>query len=133
MLYFFHHYELPVILQQAQLQQLLLRNSTQSTQPPTPTMVPTTPGQSPTMTPSSSPNPLTPTTEQTQQNYIAELSQLDPDPNGQEEVVERISSSSVLESTSDRQSESFQGQPGSLLFYYYNDLLTNRNILDDIW
>lgn len=26
MLYFFHHYELPVILQQAQLQQLLLRN-----------------------------------------------------------------------------------------------------------
>nr|XP_050850798.1 membralin isoform X4 [Vespula vulgaris] len=133
MLYFFHHYELPVILQQAQLQQLLLRNPTQPTQPPTPSTAPTTPGQSPTTTPSSSPNPSTPTTEQTQQNYIAELSQLDPDPNGQEEVVERISSSSVLESTSDRQSESFQGQPGSLLFYYYNDLLTNRNILDDLW
>ncbi|XP_043669306.1 membralin isoform X3 [Vespula pensylvanica] len=133
MLYFFHHYELPVILQQAQLQQLLLRNPTQPAQPPTPSTAPTTPGQSPTTTPSSSPNPSTPTTEQTQQNYIAELSQLDPDPNGQEEVVERISSSSVLESTSDRQSESFQGQPGSLLFYYYNDLLTNRNILDDLW
>nr|XP_050850795.1 membralin isoform X2 [Vespula vulgaris] len=103
MLYFFHHYELPVILQQAQLQQLLLRNPTQPTQPPTPSTAPTTPGQSPTTTPSSSPNPSTPTTEQTQQNYIAELSQLDPDPNGQEEVVERISSSSVLESTSDRQ------------------------------
>ncbi|KAL2728170.1 membralin isoform X1 [Vespula maculifrons] len=132
MLYFFHHYELPVILQQAQLQQLLLRNPTQPTQPPTPSTAPTTPGQSPTTTPSSSPNPSTPMTEQTQQNYIAELSQLDPDPNGQEEVVERISSSSVLESTSDRQSESFQGQPGSLLFYYYNDLLTNRNILDDL-
>ncbi|XP_043669305.1 membralin isoform X2 [Vespula pensylvanica] len=103
MLYFFHHYELPVILQQAQLQQLLLRNPTQPAQPPTPSTAPTTPGQSPTTTPSSSPNPSTPTTEQTQQNYIAELSQLDPDPNGQEEVVERISSSSVLESTSDRQ------------------------------
>nr|KAF7427060.1 hypothetical protein H0235_006754 [Vespula pensylvanica] len=95
MLYFFHHYELPVILQQAQLQQLLLRNPTQPAQPPTPSTAPTTPGQSPTTTPSSSPNPSTPTTEQTQQNYIAELSQLDPDPNGQEEVVERISSSST--------------------------------------
>jgi hypothetical protein len=29
MIYFFHHYELPVILQQAQLQQLLLRNQHQ--------------------------------------------------------------------------------------------------------
>nr|XP_050850796.1 membralin isoform X3 [Vespula vulgaris] len=111
MLYFFHHYELPVILQQAQLQQLLLRNPTQPTQPPTPSTAPTTPGQSPTTTPSSSPNPSTPTTEQTQQNYIAELSQLDPDPNGQEEVVERISSSSVLESTSDRQNQPSPAQP----------------------
>ncbi|XP_046816865.1 membralin-like isoform X3 [Vespa crabro] len=102
MLYFFHHYELPVILQQAQLQQLLLRNPPQPTQPPTPSTAPTTPGPSPTTTPSSSPSPSTPTTEQTQQNYIAELSQLDPDPNNvQEDVVEQISSSTVIESTSD--------------------------------
>ncbi|KAK2585263.1 hypothetical protein KPH14_009961 [Odynerus spinipes] len=92
MLYFFHHYELPVILQQAQLQQLLLRNSPQPTQPPTPSTAPTTPGPTPTTTPSPSPSPSTPTTEQTQQNYITELSQLDPDPNNSEEIVERISS-----------------------------------------
>lgn len=85
MLYFFHHYELPVILQQAQLQQLLFRNHAQPTaQPATPSTVPTTPGPSPTTTPSGSPNPSTPTTEQTQQNYITELSQLDPEPSGAE-------------------------------------------------
>ncbi|XP_023288985.1 membralin isoform X2 [Orussus abietinus] len=81
MLYFFHHYELPVILQQAQLQQLLFRNHTQPAQPPTPSTAPTTPGPSPASTPSPSPSP-TPPTEQTQQNYVSELSQLDPDPDG---------------------------------------------------
>jgi hypothetical protein len=30
MLYFFHHYELPVILQQAQLQDILMRNQVSS-------------------------------------------------------------------------------------------------------
>ncbi|XP_014476480.1 PREDICTED: membralin-like [Dinoponera quadriceps] len=86
MLYFFHHYELPVILQQAQLQQLLFRNHAQPTaQPATPSTAPTTPGPSPTTTPSPSPNPSTPTTEQTQQNYVAELSQLDPEPSPEEQ------------------------------------------------
>ncbi|KAL6261979.1 hypothetical protein P5V15_007064 [Pogonomyrmex californicus] len=94
MLYFFHHYELPVILQQAQLQQLLFRNHAQpQAQPATPSTNPTTPGPessaapsaSPSPSPSSSsspsPNPSTPTTEQTQQNYITELSQLDSESN----------------------------------------------------
>ncbi|KAL2726637.1 membralin isoform X1 [Vespula squamosa] len=132
MLYFFHHYELPVILQQAQLQQLLLRNPSQQNQPSTPSTEPTTPGPSPTATPTSSPNASTPTTGQTQENYIAELSQLDSDSNDPDE---RITSSPEIESsiTSDLQSESFQGQPGSLIYYYYNDLLTNSDRLDDIW
>ncbi|KYN10060.1 PREDICTED: membralin isoform X3 [Trachymyrmex cornetzi] len=94
MLYFFHHYELPVILQQAQLQQLLFRNHIQpQAQPATPSTAPTTPGpgspsssSSPSAapSPSSSPNPSTPTTEQTQQNYITELSQLDLEPSNAE-------------------------------------------------
>ncbi|KAK0074537.1 hypothetical protein PV325_008176, partial [Microctonus aethiopoides] len=82
MLYFFHHYELPVILQQAHLQQILLRNhAPTAVQPPTPSTAPTTPGPTPASTPSDSPTPLTPTLEQTQQNYISELSQLEPDLN----------------------------------------------------
>ncbi|KAL0100768.1 hypothetical protein PUN28_019269 [Cardiocondyla obscurior] len=93
MLYFFHHYELPVILQQAQLQQLLFRNHIQpQPQSAAPSTAPTTPGQSPLSSPSpsaapspsSSPNPSTPTTEQTQQNYINELSELDHDPSNAE-------------------------------------------------
>lgn len=81
MVYFFHHYELPVILQQAQLQQLLLRNHpVPAAHSPTPSTAPSTPGPSPTPTPSGSPSPSTPTTEQTQQNYISELTQLDADP-----------------------------------------------------
>ncbi|XP_071650929.1 uncharacterized protein [Temnothorax longispinosus] len=109
MLYFFHHYELPVILQQAQLQQLLFRNHAQpQAQPATPSTAPTTPGPgsspspsptpspssspspspsvAPSPSPSSNPNPSTPpTTEQTQQNYITELSQLDFEPSNTEE------------------------------------------------
>ncbi|XP_046436208.1 membralin isoform X2 [Neodiprion fabricii] len=85
MMYFFHHYELPVILQQAQLQQLLLRNHGQPVQPPTPSTAPTTPGPSPTASPSPSPTPegTTPAEteqQQTQRNYVSELSQLDPQP-----------------------------------------------------
>ncbi|XP_015120808.1 membralin [Diachasma alloeum] len=87
MLYFFHHYELPVILQQAQLQQILLRNHTPApAQPPTPSTAPTTPGPTPTSTPSGSPS--TPTNEQTQQNYISELSQLDLDSDNPEASVQ---------------------------------------------
>ncbi|XP_015591496.1 membralin isoform X2 [Cephus cinctus] len=95
MLYFFHHYELPVILQQAQLQQLLFRNHTQAAQPPTPSTAPTTPGPSPasTPTPMPTPSPSTPTIEQTQQNYVSELSQLDPDPDNPAERVDGITSS----------------------------------------
>jgi len=88
MLYFFHHYELPVILQQAQLQQLLFRNHAQPQVPGTPSTTPTTPGpesSSPSATSSSSPTSSTPTQEQTQQNYISELSQLDPESNGADE------------------------------------------------
>ncbi|XP_012256403.2 membralin isoform X1 [Athalia rosae] len=96
MMYFFHHYELPVILQQAQLQQLLLRNHGQpAAQPPTPSTAPTTPGPSPTSSPSPSPTPggttgtgttgATSTSaeadhRQTQSNYVSELSQLDSRP-----------------------------------------------------
>lgn len=75
MLYFFHHYELPVILQQVRLQQLFYRNHAQTQ---TARTVPTAPDPS---VPSSSPAPPAPSGEQTQQNYITELSQLDPDPN----------------------------------------------------
>lgn len=85
MMYFFHHYELPVILQQAQLQQLLLRNHGQPAQPPTPSTAPTTPGPSPTTSPSPSPTPGGTTGaetehQQTQRNYVSELSQLDHAP-----------------------------------------------------
>ena len=34
MLYFFHHYELPVILQQAQIQDILMRNRVSNFSPP---------------------------------------------------------------------------------------------------
>ncbi|XP_057321186.1 membralin isoform X2 [Microplitis mediator] len=92
MLYFFHHYELPVILQQAQLQQILLRNHapTGGAQSPTPSTAATTPGPSPATTPSSdAPNPLIPTRDQTQQNYINELSQLDSDPNDSQQNLQQ--------------------------------------------
>lgn len=92
MLYFFHHYELPVILQQAQLQQFLFRNHPQPAHPPTPNTAPTTPVSSPLTTPSPSPSPSTPT-EQTQQNYISELSQLDPDPEEQHGSAAQTSTS----------------------------------------
>ncbi|XP_044589387.1 membralin isoform X2 [Cotesia glomerata] len=110
MLYFFHHYELPVILQQAQLQQILLRNHAPTGgagagtgQSPGPSTAATTPGPSPATTPSSdSPSPLTPTTDQTQQNYINELSQLDFDPNDshQQLVTNNNSGSEVAETVS---------------------------------
>lgn len=114
MLYFFHHYELPVILQQAQLQQLLFRNHAQPTaQPATPSTTPTTPGpaSSPSPSPSSSPgpNPSTPTTEQTQQNYVTELFQLDPEPSGPEEGdaddIERTHATTDRRSNFDQASE----------------------------
>lgn len=107
MLYFFHHYELPVILQQAQLQQILLRNHAPTGgagtgQSPAPSTAATTPGPSPATTPSSdSPSPLTPTTDQTQQNYINELSQLDSDPNdSHQQLVTNNSGSEVAEASS---------------------------------
>ncbi|XP_011308821.1 membralin isoform X2 [Fopius arisanus] len=103
MLYFFHHYELPVILQQAQLQQILLRNHTPATvQPSTPSTSATTPGPTPTSTPSGSPS--TPTNEQTQQNYISELSQLDlnsDNPEGEMRATSTASTSSEVRSTSE--------------------------------
>ncbi|XP_011704043.1 PREDICTED: membralin isoform X2 [Wasmannia auropunctata] len=121
MLYFFHHYELPVILQQAQLQQLLFRAQPQA-QPATPSTAPTTPGpgsspspspsSSPSTTaaapsPSSSPNLSTPTTAQTQQNYITELSQLDLEPINTEEqhTITDIEQTSVA-TTADCRDES---------------------------
>lgn len=80
MIYFFHHYELPVILQQAQLQQLLLRNHAPSTpHPPTPSTGTSTPGPSPTPTSSSNPTFWTPINEQTLGNYISELPRIIPD------------------------------------------------------
>ncbi|XP_011865324.1 PREDICTED: membralin isoform X1 [Vollenhovia emeryi] len=88
MLYFFHHYELPVILQQAHLQQILFRNHAQpQAQPATPSTAPTTPGPSPSPSavPSPSSSPSSPPTERTQQNYISELSQLDLESSGAEE------------------------------------------------
>ena len=121
MLYFFHHYELPVILQQAQLQQLLFRNHIQpQAQPATPSTAPTTPGPgspsssaspSAAPSPSSSPNPSTPTTEQTQQNYITELSQLDLEPSNAEAQhtnVDTTQQTSVA-TTADRRVDSVRG------------------------
>ncbi|KYM76793.1 Cytochrome P450 9e2 [Atta colombica] len=118
MLYFFHHYELPVILQQAQLQQLLFRNHIQpQAQPATPSTAPTTSGPgspsssaspSAAPSPSSSPNPSTPTTEQTQQNYITELSQLDLEPSNAEAQhtnVDTTQQTSVA-TTADRRDDS---------------------------
>lgn len=119
MLYFFHHYELPVILQQAQLQQILFRNHAQpQAQPTTPSTVPTTPGSgsspSTTAPSSSSPssNPLTsPTTQQTQQNYITELSQLDVEPNGTQErhVNDNTEQTSSATATIQQRNDSVQG------------------------
>lgn len=90
MLYFFHHYELPMILQQAQLQQLLYRNHAQPAQqqqqqqqPPAPGSgaVPTTPATAPTQQPqqqqqqpSEEPRPQDP---RTQHDYISDLSRLE--------------------------------------------------------
>lgn len=123
MLYFFHHYELPVILQQAQLQQLLFRNHAQpqQAQPATPSTAPTTPGpgstpSSPaTLSPSSSQRPnvdtSTPTTEQTQHNYISELSQLDPEPGDPEErhASADTEQTPAPTTTADRRDDSVQG------------------------
>ncbi|XP_071567774.1 membralin-like isoform X2 [Temnothorax nylanderi] len=130
MLYFFHHYELPVILQQAQLQQLLFRNHAQpQAQPATPSTAPTTPGPgsssspsptpspspssspspsaAPSPSPSSSPNPsIPPTTEQTQQNYITELSQLDLEPSNAEEQHANADNEQTSATTADRRDNS---------------------------
>lgn len=129
MLYFFHHHELPVILQQAQLQQLLFRNHAQpQAQAATPSTAPTTPGPgsspspSPSRSPSSSPSPsavpspssspnppLNPTTEQTQQNYITELSQLDLEPsNAEEQQANADTEQTSATAAADRQDDSVQ-------------------------
>ncbi|KAG5348096.1 CP9E2 protein, partial [Acromyrmex charruanus] len=129
MLYFFHHYELPVILQQAQLQQLLFRNHIQpQAQPATPSTAPTTPGpaspssssSSPSAapSPSSSPNPSTPTTEQTQQNYITELSQFDLEPSNAEAQhtnTDTTQQTSVA-TTADRRDDSVQVSEDTTVF-----------------
>ncbi|XP_026830328.1 uncharacterized protein LOC113563202, partial [Ooceraea biroi] len=113
MLYFFHHYELPVILQQAQLQQLLFRNHAQPQVPGTPSTAPTTPGpeSSSTTSSSSSPASSTPTREQTQQNYITELSQLDPEPSDADERHAVVDSVQTSTATTDpvRPSDPLQG------------------------
>ncbi|KAG7210376.1 hypothetical protein KM043_011909 [Ampulex compressa] len=80
MLYFFHHYELPMILQQAQVQQIVFRRNPQSVLAAALSSAQISPDPAPTTTPSPSSSRSTPTTEQTQQNYISELSQLDPEP-----------------------------------------------------
>ncbi|XP_043279801.1 membralin isoform X2 [Venturia canescens] len=96
MIYFFHHYELPVILQQAQLQQLLLRNHTPSTpHPPTPSTGTSTPGPSPTPPSSSNPAFWSPMNEQSLGNYISELPQAVPD---QGVPAERSSTSGIYNS-----------------------------------
>ncbi|XP_018056009.1 PREDICTED: membralin, partial [Atta colombica] len=128
MLYFFHHYELPVILQQAQLQQLLFRNHIQpQAQPATPSTAPTTSGPgspsssaspSAAPSPSSSPNPSTPTTEQTQQNYITELSQLDLEPSNAEAQhtnVDTTQQTSVA-TTADRRDDSVRVSEDTTVF-----------------
>ncbi|XP_014208464.1 membralin isoform X2 [Copidosoma floridanum] len=78
MIYFFHHYELPMILQQAQLQQLIYRNHGQSAQP-----VP--PQQQPPATPSTTPagEAAQQSSQQRQQDapsqrdYISDLSRIE--------------------------------------------------------
>ncbi|XP_043466783.1 membralin isoform X2 [Leptopilina heterotoma] len=84
MLYFFHHYELPVILEQAQLQHLFYGNHAQPTQAPTSNNN----SRSSRITPTISSVNLDRTSasvEQTQQNYITELSLLDSDSNNFED------------------------------------------------
>ncbi|XP_075216350.1 membralin isoform X3 [Lycorma delicatula] len=58
MVYFFHHYELPLILQQAQLQQLLLRS--QSVSPSSSPSTPPTPASQPSSAPPPPPPPPPP-------------------------------------------------------------------------
>lgn len=81
MLYFFHHYELPMILQQAQLQQLIYRNHTQ---PPTRGGTQQQQQQDQTPVAPSHSTPLGGSHQQqrlgdqhTQSDYIEDLSQLD--------------------------------------------------------
>lgn len=81
MLYFFHHYELPVILEQAQLQHLFYGNHAPPTQPPTSSTIHRTSRSLPTSTTSTNANSSFSTSELTQQNYITELSLLDSDLN----------------------------------------------------
>ncbi|XP_036144068.1 membralin isoform X2 [Monomorium pharaonis] len=137
MLYFFHHYELPVILQQAQLQQLLFRNHAQpQAQPATPSTAPTTPGPgsssspssaAPSSSPSSSsssnlnPESTTPTTTtgQTQQNYITELSQLDLEPSGMEEQHANTvdtEQTSAAATTADHRDDSVRASENTIAF-----------------
>ncbi|XP_011865327.1 PREDICTED: membralin isoform X4 [Vollenhovia emeryi] len=111
MLYFFHHYELPVILQQAHLQQILFRNHAQpQAQPATPSTAPTTPGPSPSPSavPSPSSSPSSPPTERTQQNYISELSQLDLESSGAEER-HADADTQQTSATADRRDDSLRG------------------------
>ncbi|XP_011865326.1 PREDICTED: membralin isoform X3 [Vollenhovia emeryi] len=115
MLYFFHHYELPVILQQAHLQQILFRNHAQpQAQPATPSTAPTTPGPSPSPSavPSPSSSPSSPPTERTQQNYISELSQLDLESSGAEER-HADADTQQTSATADRRDDSLRGRKGS--------------------
>ena len=85
MLYFFHHYELPVILEQAQLQHLFYGNHVQPMQPSTSNTIPRTSRSLSAFPVATSRNVTTPASEQTQHNYITELSLLDSDSNNFEE------------------------------------------------
>lgn len=150
MLYFFHHYELPIILQQAQLQQLLFRNhSPPQAQPATPSTGPTTPGpgSSPSPSPSSSspssstaPSPSfslnlsASTTEQTQQNYITELSQLDLEPSNAGEQHANAEQTSAT--TANRRDDSVRGMSTFLSIYFPSRLISHdakRSVLDEFF
>ncbi|XP_033232161.1 membralin isoform X2 [Belonocnema kinseyi] len=109
MLYFFHHYELPVILEQAQLQHLFYGNHAPPTQPPTSSTIHRTPRSSPTSITSMNSNSSFSTTEQTQQNYITELSLLDSDLNNLQgnhrRNIQNRSSEAIIRDRSEEESE----------------------------
>lgn len=102
MLYFFHHYELPVILQQAQLQHLLFRNHAQAGMAEQPS--PEQPISNRALTePTPEPSPARESTTENQAQQATSSAQQGPEstnPSNAEERVEATPSSSTNEEQS---------------------------------
>lgn len=120
MLYFFHHYELPVILQQAQLQHLLFRNHAQAgmaEQPSPEQPISNRALTEPTPEPSPARESTTATENQAQQATPSAQLQQGPESTNPANAEERVEAAAATPSSSTNEEQSNEGNQRDSKFF----------------